>query len=125
MLEYLHLHRRKLASNNIEDVKYVIGHLIEMDEFMKEVIYGYSIKFSLLVSLAGRHYQQMIRPANLCHQWCHKFILTILKRNYNRIQNHPCLNYTKTGIISQLLSASNSFFFASAIFSWIFVLYSL
>ena len=37
------------------------------------------------------------------NKWFVRLICAILKENYNFLQNWPCLNYSKTGLITQLL----------------------
>mgnify|MGYP007070035034 CR=1 FL=1 len=41
----------------------------------------------LLCRFGAGHYQQVVRPAYLCHQWCHKFIACIsFIKSYHTIQ---------------------------------------
>ena len=35
------------------------------------------VKMPFLCRLGARHNKQMVCPADLCHQWCHKFIVLV------------------------------------------------
>lgn len=35
------------------------------------------VKMPFICRLGARHNKQMVCPADLCHQWCHKFVVLV------------------------------------------------